>query len=117
MRLLTARGRAVADTSVAPDGRHFWRGFLTNILNPKVGIFYVSFLPQFIPPGANIPSMILLMTLIHAGLGFLWFALLISVTRPVAGALKQPGFRVWLDRVTGGVFIALGARLAFEQSS
>ena len=92
-----------------------WRGLLTNLLNPKVGIFYVSFLPQFIPIGANVPAMTLLLAAIHALLGLLWFALLIVATQPIAAALRKPGFIRALDRLTGGLFILFGARLALSR--
>jgi threonine/homoserine/homoserine lactone efflux protein len=65
---------AAAAVTVRDASRHFIRGLLTNLLNPKVGVFYVSFLPQFIPPHANVLGLTLAMTTIHAGLGLVWFA-------------------------------------------
>jgi threonine/homoserine/homoserine lactone efflux protein len=94
----------------------FRRGLLTNLLNPKVGIFYVSFLPQFVPAGANVPLTTLLLAAIHALLGLLWFALLILATRPVAAALRRPATIRTLDRLTGGLFILFGLRLALSRS-
>ena len=91
-----------------------WRGFLTNILNPKVGVFYVSFLPQFMPAGADVPVLTVLMTAIHVGLTVLWFAALIAATRPMSGLFRRAGVVTWLDRVTGGLFLAFGVRLALE---
>ena len=112
-RLMWPRKRA-ADDRASPREASGWlrRGFLTNMLNPKVGVFYVSFLPQFIPHGANVPVMTILMTAIHAVLGLLWFALLVSATRPFARVLSNQAFVDWLDRLTGGLFVALGIRLA-----
>ena len=91
------------------------RGLLTNLLNPKVGIFYVSFLPQFIPAGANPARFGLLLASIHVALGLLWFAALIAATVPIAGLLRVPVVVQWLDRVTGCVFVAFGLRLALER--
>ncbi|MEO5866326.1 MAG: LysE family translocator [Sphingomonas sp.] len=88
------------------------RGFLTNILNPKVGVFYVSFLPQFIASDANVAVTTILLTAIHALLGIAWFASLILATRPIARLLRRGAVVTWLDRVTGGVFVAFGIRLA-----
>ncbi|HYG47329.1 MAG TPA: LysE family translocator [Allosphingosinicella sp.] len=99
----------------APRANWFLRGLLTNLLNPKVGAFYVSFLPQFIPAGANVPSTTLLLAAVHAGLGLLWFLLLIGATRPLARALRRPGLVRGLDRLTGGVLIFFGLRLAFSR--
>ncbi|UAL11164.1 LysE family translocator [Caulobacter segnis] len=91
------------------------RGLLTNLLNPKVGIFYVSFLPQFIPAGVDPARFGLLLTSIHVVEGLLWFAALIAATVPIAGLLRVPVVVQWLDRVTGGVFVAFGLRLALER--
>jgi threonine/homoserine/homoserine lactone efflux protein len=121
VRLLAAPRRhfELAERS-DPDRRgaasgSFARGFLTNILNPKVGMFYVSFLPQFIPAHASVAGMTILLTTIHLVLGIAWFAVLILATRPVARLLRRPAVVAWLDRVTGAVFIAFGVRLALGQ--
>jgi len=57
-------------TAERRGGGNWWlRGFLNNLLNPKVGVFYVSFLPQFIPSGADVPSWTALLVGIHAATG------------------------------------------------
>lgn len=91
------------------------RGFLTNILNPKVGVFYVSFLPQFLAPGVPPSAFLLMLAAIHASLGCLWFALLIAATKPLSRHLRKAGVVAWLDRITGGIFVAFGLRLAWAQ--
>lgn len=91
------------------------RGFLTNILNPKVGVFYVSFLPQFLAPGVPPFTFLLMLAAIHALLGCLWFAFLIAATKPVSQHLRNAGVVAWLDRITGGVFVAFGLRLALAR--
>lgn len=91
------------------------RGFLGNLLNPKVGVFYVSFLPQFLPAGVAPGPFMFGLAAIHALEGVAWFALLIAATRPIAGALKRRAVVRWLDRLTGGVFIAFGLRLALDR--
>lgn len=93
----------------------FRRGLLTNLLNPKVGIFYVSFLPQFVPAGSDVAATTLLLAAIHALLGLAWFAALILATRPVAAALRRPRTIRWLDRMTGTVFLLFAARLALSR--
>jgi len=95
-------------------GRAFSIGLLTNLLNPKVGVFYVSFLPQFVPQGVPVGPYILLLGAIHAGLGLLWFAGLIAATRPIARFLKKPGVVQGCDRLTGGLFVAFGVGLALQ---
>lgn len=91
------------------------RGLLTNLLNPKVGVFYISFLPQFLPPGSNVVFGSILLTLIHVALGLAWFALLLLAGAPLTGQLRKPGVAAWLDRVTGGVLIAFGLKLALTR--
>lgn len=91
------------------------RGLLTNLLNPKVGIFYISFLPQFMPAGVDPARFGLLLTSIHVVEGLLWFAALIAATVPIAGLLRVPVVVQWLDRITGSVFVAFGLRLALER--
>jgi threonine/homoserine/homoserine lactone efflux protein len=90
------------------------RGFVTNILNPKVGAFYVTFLPQFVPAGADVLSFTVLLAAIHALEGILWFAALIAATRPLAAVLRRPSIVRALDRITGGVLIAFGLKLVLE---
>jgi threonine/homoserine/homoserine lactone efflux protein len=92
----------------------FATGALTNLLNPKVGVFYVSFLPQFVPQGVPVTPFILLLGAIHALLGLLWFACLILATRPITAFLMRPAIARACDRLTGGVFMAFGLGLALE---
>lgn len=105
-----------AATHLEGDGAAWLRrGLLTNLLNPKVGVFYVSFLPQFLPQGVAAGPFIFLLAAIHGLLGLVWFAALIAATRPIAGALRRAAVVRWLDRATGGVFIAFGLKLALER--
>jgi len=106
---------APASAPAASAGGWFVRGCLTNVLNPKVGIFYITFLPQFIPAGADVLRFSLLLAAIHAVLGVLWFALLVAATRPLARWLSRPAVMRGLDRMTGAVFIAFGLKLALEK--
>jgi threonine/homoserine/homoserine lactone efflux protein len=99
------------------SGSHSWliRGYLTNLLNPKVGVFYVSFLPQFLPAHVPAGPFIFLLAAMHALMGLAWFAVLILATRPIAHALKRPSVVRRLDRLTGVVFLGFGVRLALVQ--
>jgi threonine/homoserine/homoserine lactone efflux protein len=106
---------AAAGPGTATGTAWLRRGLLTNLLNPKVGAFYVSFLPQFVPSGANVPLTTALLAAIHSLLGLIWFMLLIAATRPIAGALRKPGVIRMLDRLTGGVLLLFGARLALSR--
>jgi len=108
---LTAAGPAQTGSDFA------WmrRGFLTNLLNPKVGVFYISFLPQFLPERAPAGPFIFLLAALHVAISLVWFAALIAATRPIAGALQKAAVVRWLDRLTGGVFLAFGVKLALER--
>lgn len=116
--LFKPRQRFDLSAPAAPAGGDFaWmrRGLLTNLLNPKVGVFYVSFLPQFLPKAAPAGPFIFLLAALHAAMGLAWFAALIAATRPLAGVLQRAAVVRWLDRATGGVFLAFGVRLALER--
>ncbi|MFF2011725.1 LysE family translocator [Streptomyces sp. NPDC058195] len=90
-----------------------WRqGTLTNLLNPKMGAFYVAVLPQFIPAGASHFTMGLLLTTVHILLGLVWSAVLIGFARVLRGWLREPRARRLLDRITGTVIAGFGLRLA-----
>jgi threonine/homoserine/homoserine lactone efflux protein len=85
-------------------------GLLTNLLNPKVGVFYLSLLPQFMPAGQ--PSWGAALVAIHLGLGLVWMpALIVVAGRARAFLLRQQAL---LDRLTASVLVALGLKLAFE---
>jgi threonine/homoserine/homoserine lactone efflux protein len=102
--------------SPARGGRSWWlKGLLTNLLNPKVGVFYVSFLPQFTPSGVPATPFIVLLAVIHGLLSVGWFAALILAAAPLKRGLARTGVVRWLDRITGGVFVAFGVRLALER--
>jgi threonine/homoserine/homoserine lactone efflux protein len=116
-----ARGGSSADPSTAlgmttPRGAHpFTQGFLTNILNPKVALFYLTFLPQFIPAGAPILRTSLLLAMIHNVLGFAWLSIYARFVDRLRVALTRPVVKAWLERATGGALVLLGARLAWSR--
>ena len=91
------------------------QGLLTNLLNPKVGVFYITFLPQFVPAGANVAAFSFLLAVIHVLLSAIWFAILIAATVPMGRALRRPRVVKAMDRVTGGVFVAFGLKLALSK--
>lgn len=97
---------------VGGAGVAFRRGFLTNMLNPKVGVFYLSFLPQFVPAGVSAAPFMIFLAAIHAALGLVWFAVLIAATDRVSAQLRRPAILRAMDRLTGGLFLLFGARLA-----
>jgi threonine/homoserine/homoserine lactone efflux protein len=115
-KMLRNPRRSFAPEPGGNEGRRvaFTTGLLTNLLNPKVGVFYVSFLPQFVPQGASVAPYILLLGAIHAVLGLIWFSCLIIATRPLARLLERPSVVQTCDRLTGGMFVAFGVGLALQ---
>jgi threonine/homoserine/homoserine lactone efflux protein len=98
-----------------PPAAFLKQGLLTNMLNPKVGVFYITFLPQFIPAGTNVALFSFLLATIHVLLGLVWFAVLISATVPMGRILRRPSFVRTLDRIAGAVFLGFGAKLALAK--
>ena len=114
--ILRPRSRFELEAPATRRGSNwFLRGLMTNLLNPKVGVFYVSFLPQFVPAGVAAGPFIVLLTAIHVTLGLIWSAGLIGATAPLKTWLSRGAVVRWLDRVTGGVFLAFGLKLALER--
>ena len=105
--------RSAVSGAVSADP--FTQGFLTNILNPKVALFYLTFLPQFIPAGAPILRTSLLLAMIHNALGFAWLSIYARFVDRLRVALTRPVVKAWLERVTGGALVLLGARLAWSR--
>lgn len=97
--------------------RSFVEGALTNLLNPKVALFYLMVLPQFIPAGAPVLGRSMMLAGIHIGMGLVWLAAYIAFINQLRGVLTAPRVRAWVERVTGGVLVALGLRLAIERRS
>jgi threonine/homoserine/homoserine lactone efflux protein len=114
--ILKPRSRfELAAGAPAPSGNWWLRGFLTNLLNPKVGVFYVSFLPQFVPTQVAAGPFMFALAVIHAVLGVVWFAVLIAATTPLKRWLQRRPVVRWLDRITGVVFLGFGLRLALDR--
>lgn len=114
-----SRNASVAAPSSEPSKRArlgpFLQGFLTNLLNPKVAVFYLTFLPQFISPGEAVLKRSLLLASIHIAMGFVWLTAYAWFIDRVGAVLTRPRVKMGLERVTGGLLIALGARLAWER--
>jgi len=94
----------------------FYEGFLTNILNPKVSVFYLAAFPQFMPVDGSALSAYSLVTA-HSLVNVLWFSAMVFTLSRIKSATNHPTFKVWLNSITGVVFIGFGAKLALTKSS
>ncbi|MEH6417737.1 LysE family translocator [Pseudomonas sp. CGJS7] len=109
-------------TSDAPPARvHssarevYLRSVVTGVLNPKVALFFLAFLPQFVHPERGMVWLqFLVLGALLASIGLTHSMLLTFVAGRIGRRFKQGGGR-WMQRVTGSVFIALGLRLAVQQ--
>lgn len=115
-----ARGTpATVDDSAAAAAvaasQSFREGLLTNVLNPKVVVFYLALVPQFIGPGDAVMLKYVLLTSIHYVQGILWLggvALVVAHSRTV---FLRPAWRRWTDAACGTILVALGLRLAMQR--
>jgi len=99
----------------APSRAIFQQGFLSAISNPKLGVFFVTFLPQFVDPGQPLLPRLLELGLIFAVIGWTWMnAYGLFVTR-LRDLVTAPRVRQWMQRITGVVLLGFGARLGLER--
>lgn len=120
---LRAMRRGVTTEPDGPDrsgrrlrltGSGFTSGFLTDVLNPKVGVTFVTFMPGFIPDGAPVATTSLALGLMFIAFTAVYFAVLIALSGTIAQWMSTPRIRRRLDGVTGLVLIGFGVRLATE---
>jgi threonine/homoserine/homoserine lactone efflux protein len=95
-------------------GTGFPAGIASDLLNPKVGVFFVTFLPGFVPHGYSVGWMSLLLGGIFLVLTAIYFAILIAASGPVTRWITDVRIRRRMDRITGLILISFGARLAIE---
>ncbi|HET7338537.1 MAG TPA: LysE family translocator [Candidatus Dormibacteraeota bacterium] len=117
--LLESRGRPAdllaAAPAPAPAHAVFRQGFLSAISNPKLGVFFVTFLPQFVLPGQPVFARLLELGVVFALIGWIWMNVYgLFVTR-LRAVITAPRVRQWMQRVTGVVLLGFGARLALER--
>ena len=122
--MLLMRESESAASSSAPEDRVtslskvFWRGALTNVLNPKVALFFLAFLPQFVDASAPSKALaFLILGLIFVFNGTLWCLAVAAFSARAARRFQQSGPAIrWINRALGGMFVCLGARIAMFQA-
>jgi RhtB (resistance to homoserine/threonine) family protein len=122
LQALRAAGHATA-TEAVPKGPAkramgarggFRQGFLSDLANPKIGVFFTSLLPQFVDPGQSVLLPFLALGGVFVLMTLLWLGAYCVIAARAAQTLRRPRVRAALDRITGSVLIALGLRLAIE---
>lgn len=116
IKMILKKDRSIADIKLAPvkSSKLYFSGILTNLLNPKVALFFLVFLPQFIITSeAHNPVPFLVLGIIFIIPGTIWCLLLAICAGSLSNKIRSNNkVTDWLNRVTGGVFIALGLKLA-----
>jgi threonine/homoserine/homoserine lactone efflux protein len=119
--MLKQRTRLSVSLPRAPEQRSmmqvFWQGFATNVLNPKVALFFLAFVPQFIDAHSptKVQAFLLLGTLFNTT-GTLWNMLVAWASASLARQLDAASrIGLWLNRSLGALFLALGVKLALSE--
>ncbi|MEH7592351.1 LysE family translocator [Bacillus toyonensis] len=108
------------DVSINNDKEHtscFRQGFLTNLLNPKIAVFFLTFLPQFLNPSHNTFIQLLVMGLTYLVLTIIWFAFYIFLIDKISAFMKKPKTQRYIQGLTGIVLIGFGIKLALEKNN
>ena len=96
-------------------GKSFREGILSNVLNPKTAIFYITFMPQFMTEGGNPVAQIFVLTAIHFGISFIWQCLLASVVGKAKELMTAPKSRSFIEATAGSILVGLGLKLATSE--
>ena len=118
LRTTTAATDSTAVPAPATYAAIFRQGLLTNLLNPKVALFFLAFLPQFVAPGAENKALaFLFLGAIFNLNGMLWCLFLAWSSALAAQKVKtSTTVKLWLNRLTGGIFVLLGVKLALSRA-
>lgn len=97
--------------------QHFVSGLISNLFNPKVALFFLSFFPQFIKPEAvTSPTPFIILGLTFALLGVIWFLVLTYFSATFSRAMKNnQKFNNWLNKISGMVYILMGVKIALSK--
>jgi len=117
-QMLRGALRKPAETGAKPValGGPFRQGFLTTVLNPKVAIFFLAALPQFVGTGPDAPAHGMLLIGIAYAIGFMWLSLLLVAAVFAGRKIGRSGLVRWFEGVVGAAFIGLAGRLALARN-
>jgi threonine/homoserine/homoserine lactone efflux protein len=94
----------------------FKQGFLTNLLNPKVAVLFLTFLPQFVDPGSNTFLPFLIMGTTYTVMTALWSFLYVYLINHISAFIKKPKTQNIIEGITGTILIGFGIRLFLEKA-
>jgi len=100
---------------IKPGQSAFKQGLLSNVLNPKVAMFFLTFLPQFVTPGSSSIQQLLMMGVIYTFLSISWFFVYVFFINYLRSWLLSAKVQRAMDRATGLVLIGFGVKLAFSK--
>ena len=105
------------ETLVVPKGNSSFRqGFITNITNPKVAVFFLTFMPQFLATDSNPFLAFSAMGIIYAALSFVWFIFYVLLLDSIRTFMNKPATQAAMEAITGAVLVGFGIKLAFEKT-
>jgi threonine/homoserine/homoserine lactone efflux protein len=104
------------DRPALPWHRAWLQGLLSALLNPKLGVFFLTLLPQFIAPGDSPAVQALQLAVLFDLIGLGWLVMYSAMLGAVGGALNRPGPRLFIRWLSGTILVALGARVALERA-
>lgn len=110
--LAVRRGESRTDETKVKTGSPFRQGLVTNLLNPKLAVFFTTLLPQFISEGDPALAKSMLLAGVFVAIGMTWLVIYAYVVGTVA---RSPRFRRIVEAISGVVLVALGARLAIDR--
>ena len=93
-------------------GSPFREGLLSMTLNPKVGVYFVAVVPQFVAPGPGASLRVALLLVVYGALCLVFWSAMVVGLHHARELVRRPRVRAWTERVTGAALIGLGARLA-----
>ncbi|KOS66387.1 amino acid transporter LysE [Lysinibacillus contaminans] len=113
--------RVEENDEALPDNKYdshscFKQGFLTNITNPKVAVFFLTFLPQFVDGTVNTFLPFLMMGIMYTALTAMWFIFYVYLLDKISAFMKKPKTKTVIEGLTGTILIGFGIKLALEKA-
>ncbi|CCH87931.1 Lysine exporter protein (LYSE/YGGA) [Modestobacter italicus] len=93
-------------------GAAFAAGLASDVLNPKIGVFYLAVLPQFIPAGEPVLGYTMLLCSVDVAVAMVWFAALTGLAQAAVGWCRRPAVVLWSQRLMGAALIGVGTSVA-----